>query len=387
MTTERKRGRPPSKTVPCYRVWLKSPKRKEVDALVWVPGGGEFCRVPENFGGHKIGYNLWRGLDPLPWPEDWRTRVQPFIDHVKYLVPVVRERITFMQWLAHIVQRPEILPHTYYLMITETHGIGRNLLASILVRVFHGHVAAGITISDLLEERFNGRLSQKLLFIVDELREGSGSQRYQQESRLRAVITQEVRLINPKFGVQTIEKNCCRGLMFSNHHDAIPLDNHDRRAQVIDNPTEPRGEGYYEKLYGLLEDKLFIGSVRRYLETLDIASFKPGAHATMNEAKRRAIESTKDDLDCAIDDFKDTCPNGIGFRGTIDAFVSHASINTNHITNAIARSGMISVSRRIPDGNGRKQNIVIVDKDKWTVEMVQSATPHALLQAINRQPK
>src|SRR4051812_36283037 len=182
-----KRGRPKGsgkpKLVPCLAAWIKSPKRLTVDTLAWIPGAGEFCRVPEGFDGHDIAYNLWRGYAPMPAPEDWEERVQPFLDHVAYLVPVESERRRFLQWLAHIVQYPEILPHTCYLMITETTGTGRNLLASILVRVLPGHTAVGLSLQELLDGGFNGRLSRKTLGIVDEAREGPNAQRYQRENK------------------------------------------------------------------------------------------------------------------------------------------------------------------------------------------------------------
>ena len=40
-------------------------------------------------------------------PPDRKIRAQPFFDHVKFLVKDDGERTTFLQWLAHIVQRPE----------------------------------------------------------------------------------------------------------------------------------------------------------------------------------------------------------------------------------------------------------------------------------------
>ena len=270
-------------------------------------------------------------------------------------------------------------------MIAETHGIGRNLLASILVRVLRGHVAAGISIAELLEDKFNGRLSQKLLFIVDEMQEGSHTQRYQQENRMRAVLTQESRLINPKFGIQTVEKNCCRGLFFSNHEDAIPLDNNDRRMEVIGNPSVPRSPDYYEKLYGMIDDTKFIGSVFKYLMKLDLAGFKPGAHATMNAKKEAAIDSTKNTLDQKVEEFRDTWRGSLAYRSDLDFHVMDSSTNRNHILNAIRRAGMIMTTRRITDERGVKQSIIVIDKGQWTSERVEVATIPTIYQAVKGQ--
>ena len=48
----------------------------------------------------------------MAYPEDWQERVKPFLEHVEFLVPIEEERERFLQWLAHIVQVPEVLPHT-----------------------------------------------------------------------------------------------------------------------------------------------------------------------------------------------------------------------------------------------------------------------------------
>src|SRR5262249_23751754 len=148
-----------------------------------------------------------------------------------------------------------------------------------------------ISLPELLDGGFTGRLSEKLLAIVDEVREGGGERRYQRGQRMKSIITEEHRFINPKYGLQSVEKNCCRWLMFSNHHDAIPFDNTDRRIIVIENPTERKTPDYYEHLYGLLDDNDFIASVRQRLKTLDIATFRPGDHAPMNEAKINALRA------------------------------------------------------------------------------------------------
>src|SRR5262249_34904000 len=153
-----------------------------------------------------------------------------------------------------------VLPHTAYLMITPTRGIGRNLLASILVRVLRGFVAAGVSLPDILDGGFTGRLGGKLLIIVDEAREGRGERRYQRANRLSQITTEEHREINPKYGHRSIQKNCGRWLKFSNHQDAIPIDDKDRREIVIANPTVRKADAYYEWLYGLLNDPAFIGS-------------------------------------------------------------------------------------------------------------------------------
>jgi hypothetical protein len=239
-------GAKKKKKGPALKFWIASKDRVTVQVLTWVPGAPQICRSPEE---RKIAFNTWSGLSQIAYPEDWQERVRPFLEHVEFLVPIEKERNRFLQWLAHIVQRPEVLPHTCYLMTTPTTGVGRNLLASMIVRALRGYVAAGISLPELLDGGFTGRLSKKLLAIVDEAREGSGDRRHQRAERLKSIVNEEHRHVNPKYGHQSIEKNCCRWLMFSNHQDAIPFDNSDRRVIVIANPTVRKGEAYYKALW------------------------------------------------------------------------------------------------------------------------------------------
>jgi hypothetical protein len=348
--------------VPILKLWIGSTRRMSVDVLAWVPGSPQICRPPEPIDGAMTAFNSWRGIAPMGFPSDWEKQAQPFFDHVEYLIADKAERDRFLMWLAHIIQRPEVLPHTAYLMMTPITGIGRNLMASIIVRTLRGHVAAGVSLPDLLDGGFTGRLSRKLLAIVDEAREGSGERRYARAERIKSLITEEYRQINPKYGFQTIEKNCCRWLMFSNHRDAIPFDSADRRIIYIENPTEQKSAAYYEKLYGLVSDPAFIGSVRHSLETLDISKFKPGQHAPMNDAKKAALNAMMTETERAVAEFKEDYSKDLTTRTMIQEYVERridGRANTTHLTHAITRAGMISSGRRI-EKDSKRHSIVIV---------------------------
>ena len=373
------------KYVSTLNLWLASPDRVQVDVLGWVPGAAQICRPPEAIDGAKTAFNSWSGLTPMKAPKDWKRRAKPFLDHVAFLVPVKSERGRFLKWLAHIIQRPEVLPHTAYLMTTPRTGIGRNLLASMIVRVLRGHVAAGVSLPELLDGGFTGRLSRKLLAIVDEAREGSGDKRFQRAERLKSLVTEEHRHINIKYGTQSIEKNCCRWLMFSNHPDAIPFDNSDRRIVVIENPTERQPPQYYERLFGLLDDRQFIASVWQLLARLNIADFRPGEHAPMNAAKTKALEWMKSDVERAVCEFKEECKTELASREKIRRFASNNGdkhISDNYLTNAIADAGMVNTGRRVKDGRGGRHSVVIVKDGKWTREIVHKVSSEVLLDAM-----
>ena len=364
-------GQPKTKTASSLKLWLERSERLSVDCVTWAPGKPLFCLPPESsdFGGRAV--NIFKPLPPNSAPVDWQQRVQPFFTHLTYLIPDEAERVRFLGWCAHMLQRPDELPHTCYLMITEQTGIGRNWLASVLVRVLRGYVASGVDIGKVLDGSFNGRLARKLLAVVDETREGMSEKRYARGEALKSIITAEFREINPKYGVQTVEYNCLRWLMFSNHWDALPINNNDRRVITIQNPTERASEEYYAWIYGMLDDGWFISSVREFLQTMDISGFNAGAHAPTNAAKERAIDEMTSELDRAVKSFAADWPGPFASRSNIRLYVQQmtgVSVNENHLTHAINRAGMVSPKKRIKIMGAADSLVIVRDYSPHEIE-------------------
>ena len=284
-TTEVKSGEN-LKSVKTFDLWASDEKRVTVEELTFDPRYGIFCHTHE---GHTA-LNLWRYKPNTP-PQNWKELIAPFLAHVEYLIPILDEREQFLDWLAHNEQRPGELPHFHYLMIAEAQGIGRNWIAGVLANMWSGNVAVNFDLARSLQNGFNQALSRKRLVIVDEINEGGKSTRWAHAETLKSMVTTLYREINVKFGTMHSEINCARWLLFSNHLTALPLDDDDRRWNVIRNPTEPKAPEYYLALYKLLKDQAFISSVRQFLIERDISLFNPGSRAVKNEIKTALISS------------------------------------------------------------------------------------------------
>jgi hypothetical protein len=221
---------------------------------------------------------------------------QPFIDHISWLFGDRAEH--FLNWIAHIEQQPGVLSQTSWLHIANNTGLGRNWISSVLVRVWPGYVASNFDLVGSLSSNFNGPLSHKLLAQVDELNEAHQSQsKWSFSEKLKSMLNAEYREINNKYGAQVREKNACRFLMFSNHISAIPIEETDRRIEVVISEATPQTEEYYQSLYSLLQDELFIASVARFLMDRDISGFNPGARALDTSHKKSAAEISKSEAD------------------------------------------------------------------------------------------
>lgn len=274
--------------IPVTKLWMNSKDRQTVTARTFKAGGALMERDPEG----KRSLNSWRGFnrrDDLTQTE--LALADDFFNHVHYLFKSHTDR--FLDWLAHIEQKPGELPHTAWLHISPQTGKGRNWMASVLTRVWAGNVASNLDLMGMLKTGFNGQLSRKILAVVDEIREGGKAAQWDFAEKLKSTINEDRRVINPKYGRQSVEFNACRWLMFSNSEMAIPLDDSDRRFEVCIDNSEPMPEHYYIKLYELLHEQTFIDAVAHRLRTRDIGNFNPGSRGLMTADKKALIDSSK----------------------------------------------------------------------------------------------
>ena len=307
--------------------------------------------------------------------------MQPFLDHVDYLVPEHDERERFLDWLAHIEQFPGVLPHTHYLMVTPQTGIGRNWLASLLARVWSGATRLGFDLVGAMQSGFNGALSRRLLVIVDELKAAdTGYGAAQHAQALKAMLTTEHRSINPKFGRQHIEFNCARWLMLSQHYDALPLERADRRVIVITNPMERRPSDYYSRLYALLDNTGFVNGVANWLAVRNLAGFNPSEPAPMSASKTKAIEACIGDVEQALIDLRNGTDAIVMTSAAITQYLHDCGLRPpsgRAMSAAYAAAGVASCDRMVTL-EGKKQRVVALRN----VEETRSAPVAKLLDLL-----
>lgn len=290
------------KALPVVSCWLEHQDRKEADTITFRAGGDLIIAAPNS---NRPALNMWSPFKRPAAPADWESLAEPFVEHVRWLWGQDADK--FLDWLAHIEQFPGVLPHYGWVHISRQHGKGRNWISSVLARVWRGYVAASLDLVAMLEGKFNGRLSRKILAIVDEINEG-GNASYRHAQTLRQLVTAEHREINPKYGKQHVEYNSCRWLLFSNHAGAIPLTEDDRRFWVVSHDGDAKPPAYYSKLYGALADPAFIASVTEFLRRRNIDGFMPGERPPMNEAKAALVAVGQNEDHLTLKEVSDKWP-------------------------------------------------------------------------------
>jgi hypothetical protein len=277
---------PADKSAPVAELWNSSPHRRTVVSRTFKAGAPEVLNDPRG----RLALNLWKPFDRSIVVDDLQgAGINLFLEQVEFLFGADAPR--FLDWLAHIEQEPGILPHTAWLHVATQCGLGRNWLASVLTRVWAGSVAANFDLVSTLNSGFNERLSRKVLAVVDEIREG-GRDTWTHSETMKRLINEEFRTINTKFGRLHEEYNSCRWLILSNHRSALPIEDGDRRIEVVITDAKPRSLEVYTQLYGALNDKRFIAAVATFLAQRDISKFNPGREAARTAAKAAVIETS-----------------------------------------------------------------------------------------------
>lgn len=368
------------KQLPTFKLWFSDPRRVDRQNVNWLPNGDEKLRSLDHPG--QSDYNLWRGFIVPQYAEQMRQDInlreswlQAWRAHLAFLVPIESERIRFEQWIAHMIQRPEELPHTAYLMWTETQGVGRNLLATMICRVLMGYVLPNVELAKLLDASFNSQLSRKLLVIVDEIKEGGDSrERYKRENQIRQVITADTRQINEKNVKERTEHARVRWLFYSNHPDALPFSNTDRRIIVIKNPDATASNEYYDQIIATMDRPEFVAALFAHLKWgVSIESFKAGEHAPMNEAKKAAIRSMENPV---VSDLKemaatmqaDSIVSGTSITATLamDYGTSTDSFNSRTWASYLKSAGFVQIPHKIKLF-GKAEMVYIVRPEKTKV--------------------
>jgi primase-polymerase (primpol)-like protein len=345
-------------------VWNSHPSgRKEVETVTFRPGYGEVTVDPLS----RSAANTWRPIERTATERS----CELFLTHVEYLFGADAPR--FLDWLAHIEQFPGDLPARQWVHVSPAQGTGRNLLASILCRVWEGYTAVNFDLPGALRNGFNEELSQKLLVTVDEIDAGGSNTRWSDSETLKSMVTATHRPINEKYGRKTVEWNSCRWLIFSNHMTALPLTEGDRRFDVVKN-TRPRlPNAHYEQLFAVLNDHGFIASVAWMLKTRDISDFKPGAHAVMSEAKLEMIGASRSEVDDLITDLIESHPADVISSNALGAILNNQPLGAQlnaHQRHALDRAGTQSYGKQIKIAGKPVRVRILRNHEFW-----KSATP------------
>jgi Family of unknown function (DUF5906) len=236
--------------------------------------------------------NQWRRSNVAPAKNVTDDDVRLWLNHVVLIFgplngPAARH---FLDWCAFVLQRPGKKIGHALVIFGETHGTGKDTVFVPFFRAVGEHNVSTITPATLAEPWTYYLLAQ--LVRVEEM---MNFKRGEVANKLKPMLTTppETVTINEKNVKQYDIPNIQNWVMFTNHENAIPIEDSDRRYWVhrclLDAPREP---AYYAALYDWY-DKGGTEKVAGWLLQRDISAFNPMAPPPDTDAKREMREQSQ----------------------------------------------------------------------------------------------
>lgn len=254
---------------------------RKFESLVYLPGKSEF---PDGEEGGR--YNIWRdsGVDATPG------NVAAFLDHIGNVVPDEIERGYVLDYLAMLVQSPGRKVH-YALLIRGGQGTGKSWIGRMMTAII-GAPNVVFPSNDEVLSQWTVWTEGSCLAVIEEL---MARGRLDMANRLKPIITEPtLRIEEKKRSIYTIP-NHLNLIAFTNHEDALPLENGDRRWLVISSEMRPLDEGYYERLFAFLDGD-GPAAVKHYLMQRKVVLNPKGMAPTTRgkqEMRRRSLSEAE----------------------------------------------------------------------------------------------
>ena len=224
-------------------------------------------------------FNFWRPCKIKPI----KGTVKPFLNHLEYLLPNPVEMNILLDYLAYIVQNPGKKVH-WAVMLQGVAGTGKSYLGAVM-RDCLGDSNVSNPSNEAIHEDYTEWQKSCQLIIIEELMSRG---RLELMNKFKPMITQPIAVIREMYKASYEQPNRFNFLIFTNHKDAIIIDETDRRYCVLYSNAEPKEPSYYEMLFDWTSSNP--GKILNWFMERDLSSFKPYAHAPMTKSKRELVQ-------------------------------------------------------------------------------------------------
>jgi hypothetical protein len=212
-------------------------------------------------------WNLWRGFAVEPRPGDWSLMQK----HISEVIAAGNQSDAdyILNWLALLFQKPETRCEVA-LAFRGDEGIGKGILCTWVIRAFGQH---GIPVSNAkyLISNFNAHLRDCVALFADEAFYAGDKQH---EGILKALITEPLLAIEPKFQNVATVPNMLHLMLASNSDWVVPVSIKGRRFAVFDPADTHQGDRkYFREIVAQMETG-GLGAMIWDLQHRDISQFE-----------------------------------------------------------------------------------------------------------------
>lgn len=197
-----------------------------VDQMFW-PGAG----VTFSYEGKQM-LNSYHcsGVEPCSTIDaDGQRVIDMFMAHLRFTLNDEREQRILLDWMAYVIQNPGKRVN-WALLLQGAQGVGKSYFGNVMQMIL-GELVRNLE-PTAISGRFTGWAHGALVVVVEEIRI-SGANRYETLDRMKPFITNKTVQIEEKGRDHRTVPNFTSYFMLTNHKDAIPLADGDRRYCVL----------------------------------------------------------------------------------------------------------------------------------------------------------
>lgn len=238
--------------------WIDHPNRRQYERIVFWPGREATADV----------YNLWKGFAVEAIPGD---KHEAFLAHVRDNICAGNEQHYryLLGWMARAVQQPDC-PGEVAVVLRGKRGTGKSVFANHFGNLFGRHF---LQVSDgkHLTGSFNAHRRDCVVLFGDEAFY-AGDKTH--ESVLKALITEEVTVVEGKGVDAEAAPNYTHLIMASNESWVVPAGEHERRFFVLDVGESHMQDGAYFASIRRAMDEGGSENLLHFLMTYDLSEYE-----------------------------------------------------------------------------------------------------------------
>jgi hypothetical protein len=282
----------------------------------YFPGAADLFEYEDKL---MVNSYIDRRVEPLDvWDDEALELVALFEGQMAMLFSDAGERGIVLDWMTYVINNPGKRIN-WALFIQGAEGIGKSYVVNTLQYVMRDAVKT--VEASAISGRFTSWAHGSLVVAVEEIRI-SGQNKWEVIDRLKPFITNDTIQIEEKGRDHRVVANFSSFIFLSNHKDAIPLVEGDRRYAVIFSDIQTQEQlfaatggreeasRYFDRLFALSQKRP--DALRRYFMDRKVSpDFRPQGRAPETKAKaimremnvspeQNEVEDAIDKHDCAI---------------------------------------------------------------------------------------
>jgi hypothetical protein len=272
------------------RIWLAHHGRRQLNGITFDP------TTLEDKNGR---YNIWKGFAVNPL----KGKCNLYKKHIQDVI--CAENQNYFQyvwkWMAHLVQYPDKV--TTGLVLIGLQGTGKGVFVKALGKIFGQHYVHLDNLDRLLGN-FNFHMKDAVLVYADEAIWG-GNKR--DVGKLKAMVTEEYAMIEPKGKDSFMVKNFRHFIFSSNDNWPLHLDPDDRRFLVLEvSDNHKEDESYFSEIINELDEGGYEALLFELLNE-NLVGFNPRKLPINTESFQVKLQSTSSSIQYLYDALREGC--------------------------------------------------------------------------------